>query len=90
MLIPQETGPPIPLGLKANASNEDIDKFQQKIATATSIQLSQTFYDFLLSSIPDVDLAKEYTNCVISTCRFGLKPFVDIGESEVNFHNQLH
>jgi hypothetical protein len=85
VLIPQETGPPIPLGLKANASNEDIDKFQQRIATATSIQLSQTFYDFLLSSIPDVDLAKEYTNCVISTCRFGLKPFVDIGESEVTF-----
>src|SRR5438046_2978324 len=70
-------GVPTPIGLKANANDGEINNFQQKIASATSIKISQSFYDSLLSSIPDVELAKEYTSCVIATCRFGLKPFVD-------------
>jgi hypothetical protein len=85
VLIPQQAGPPVPVGLKANSSDQDVDTFQQKIINATSLKVDQSFYDFASSSIPDVDLAEKYTNCLIGTRKFGFKPFVDIGESEVTF-----
>ena len=85
VVVPVE-GVPIPVGLKAGASDEAIEIFQQRVASATSLKVDQSFYDFALSSVPDVDLAKEYTQCLIATRRFGFRPFVDVGESEVTFN----
>jgi len=86
VLIPTEAGPPIPVGIKANASDQEINTFQQRIASATSIKLNESFYDHLLSSIPDVDLAKEYNTCLLNTCKFGFRTFMDVGENSITFN----
>ena len=59
------------MSFSGNASKEDITRFREKIATATSIQIARQSYDQVVSRIPDVELAREYTKCVIATSGFG-------------------
>jgi hypothetical protein len=61
----------IPLGLSANASDAEISNFRQKTSTATSIQIAQSSYDHIASKIPNVDLAREYTKCIIASTGYG-------------------
>ena len=84
VVVPVE-GVPVPIGLKAGASDAQIDTFRQRVSQASQLRVAQSFYDLALVSIPDAELAAEYTRCLVATRRFGLKPSVDIGENEVTF-----
>jgi hypothetical protein len=74
-------GVPTPMGLSANANNDEINRFSQRVASATSLKVNQSFFDSALTSIPDVELAREYSDCLHQ--QFGLKPVIDVGENEV-------
>ena len=83
----------VPLGIDAGASDSEITNFQQKVANSTSLQVKQNFYDYALTSIPDVELAREYTNCIQSTRQFGFKLFPSVSDREaifvINYTNQF-
>ncbi|HEV7402630.1 MAG TPA: hypothetical protein VGO11_06890 [Chthoniobacteraceae bacterium] len=61
----------VPVGLSANASDNEINTFQQRIAASNSVQISQSSFDQIVSKIPNIDLAREYTKCIIATRGFG-------------------
>lgn len=75
----------IPIKLAAGSSEVQLNQFQEKVRSATSVQVDQSFYDLALTSIPDVDLAREYTNCVVQACKFGFKLYPQINEKDVAF-----
>jgi len=76
-------GAPIELG--SNSGDLTVNAFQQQVINSTSFSLKQSFYDYSLSLVPDVDLAKEYTNCLIQTRKFGFKLFADVTDKDVIF-----
>jgi|GEM_PF-1315744 len=53
-----------PAKLDLGSSDEQITAFQQRIRTATSFSLNQSFYEYAQIAVPDVDLAKVYSGCV--------------------------
>lgn len=75
----------VPVSLNANADETRINDFQSRVINSTSFRLDQSFYSYALSSIPNVELAKEYTNCVIGNQKFGFKLRPTITENVVVF-----
>lgn len=61
------------LGLSASASDEEILEFQQSVTQAGSVTLSDHSYDYLATRIPDAEMARIYTRCVIGTRPFGFR-----------------
>lgn len=68
-----ETGLMQEIGLDFGASEDKINKFQQKIKEAKSIQVNDKFYQSSVVRIPDVGLAKVFTECMEIHTRFGFK-----------------
>ncbi|UOX33119.1 hypothetical protein LXD69_13860 [Flavobacterium sediminilitoris] len=52
------------IGLDFGASENEIDKFQEKIRIAKSLQIDEKFYKSSVTAVPDVELAKAYVQCV--------------------------
>ncbi len=74
----------VPIELGANSSDKDLAEFQQKISSSKELKVTQNFYDYSSISIPDVELAKVYSDCV-NEKRFGFKVTPKIGEKDVFF-----
>jgi hypothetical protein len=75
----------IPLELGANSSEADLNEFQRKVTRSTSLTVTQSFYDYSSTSIPDVELAKVYTECVIGNRRYGFKVTPRVSEKNIFF-----
>lgn len=75
----------VPLGLGVNSSDVQMNEFQSKIRQSTSLTTSQSFYDYAYTNIPDVELAKQYSDCLIGTRKFGFKVNPSISDKEVLF-----
>lgn len=76
-------GTPIQLGI--NSSDTKINDFQSNIKQSSTLTINQSFYDQAYTNIPDVELAKAYTDCVANTRRFGFKTNASISDREVLF-----
>ena len=74
----------VPIELGINSSEAQMSEFQNKIRQSTSLTINQSFYDYAYSNIPDVELAKAYTDC-ISIRKFGFKVNASVNEKEVLF-----
>ena len=74
----------IPIELGASASDQDLSEFQKKVTQSKSLTVKQSFYDYSSISIPDVELAKVYSECV-GNRRYGFKVTPRISEKEVFF-----
>jgi len=59
------------IGLDFGASENEINKFQQKIREAKSIKINDKFYQSSVVAVPDVGLAKVYSECVIKNKNYG-------------------
>jgi hypothetical protein len=75
----------VPIKLGVGASNEDVTTFQSKVRAANSFSLSQSFYDYAYTSVPDVELAKVYADCVTNTRKVGFTVYPTINERDVLF-----
>lgn len=75
----------IPIKIGADASNEQITTFQQQVTSATSFSLDQSFYEYAHTAIPDVELAREYTNCIRESIVYGFKVTANVNERDVYF-----
>jgi len=75
----------VPVSLGANASDDEFASFRQRVLQATSFSVSESFYQSIASSIPNVDLARVYTDCVERTRRFGFKVSATSGEDWASF-----
>lgn len=75
----------IPISLGANASEAEFSAFRQRVLQATSFSVSESSYQSIVSSIPNVDLARVYTDCVERTRTFGFKVNATSGEKWVSF-----
>lgn len=75
----------VPIELGANSSEADLNEFQKKITQSTSLTVTQSFYDYSSTSIPDVELAKVYTECVIGNRRYGFKVTPRVSEKNIFF-----
>lgn len=73
-----------PIELGANSLDKDLDIFQQTIRQSKELKITQGFYDYSSISIPDVELAKVYSDCV-NERRFGFKITPKIGDKDVFF-----
>jgi hypothetical protein len=56
------------LGLDANSSDEELHEFQSKVRQETSFSVASSSYQMMVSSVPNVDLAKVYQECVAKSC----------------------
>lgn len=74
----------VPIELGISSSDVQISEFQSKIRQATSLTITQSFYDYAYSNLPDVDLAKAYTDC-IAIRKFGFKVNASVSDSDVLF-----
>lgn len=54
----------IPFSIGANASNDDFSKFHDKLIQDTTFSVSLSYFQSIVSSIPNVDLARVYSDCV--------------------------
>jgi hypothetical protein len=75
-------GAPVQLG--ANSDNTSLSQFQQQVINSSSFQLSQSFYDYSAISVPDIELAQKYNECLQGQ-KFGFKLFPDIKEKDAVF-----
>ncbi len=55
----------VPVSLGANASDAEVSRFRSQISTASSFTISSDYRKTLVSSIPNVDLAKAYSDCLV-------------------------
>lgn len=55
-------GTPAKLGL--GASDEQINQFQERIKSSTSFSVDQSFYEYARIAVPDVELARAYSDCI--------------------------
>lgn len=75
----------VPISIGANASDSQISTFQQQITNATSLTVAQSFYDQVQMAVPDVELARQYTECLEKTAEFGFKVIPTVNERDVIF-----
>ncbi|HUC80344.1 MAG TPA: hypothetical protein VMR70_05475 [Flavisolibacter sp.] len=73
------------LSLGASHSESQYQQFRSKLVQQSSFRLSQQNSQVLLSSIPNVNLAAEYTNCIEKNRKFGFKVTSTYGEDYANF-----
>ncbi|WP_445710623.1 hypothetical protein [Flavobacterium sp.] len=59
------------IGLDSGASENEIDKFQEKIRKAKSLQIDEKFYKSSVTAVPDVELAKAYVHCISFNQKIG-------------------
>ena len=55
----------VPVTLGANASDQEVTQFRERISKATEFSVREEHYQTIFSSIPNVELAKTYAKCVI-------------------------
>jgi hypothetical protein len=55
----------VPIGLNGNSSDKEINQFQQSVKAGKNLYLKEDFYLKASSSMPDNELAKVYSDCVI-------------------------
>lgn len=53
-----------PVTLNANADNTEISTFQQNIIQDIKFEVKQEFYNLIVRDIPNVDLAKVFSDCL--------------------------
>lgn len=75
----------LPIKLGASASETEISEFQKSVREATSIRIDQSFYDYAYTAIPDVELAKAYTECIAVSRRYGFLVNAVVNEKDVLF-----
>lgn len=75
----------VPVEIGASASNNEISEFQRKVREATSLTITQSFYDYSVTRIPDVELANAYTQCILASRKFGFKITPIVNEKDVLF-----
>jgi hypothetical protein len=75
----------VPISIGASSSDAEINTFQQRIANATSFAVSQAFYDQVQIAVPDVEMARAYTECLESTAEYGFKVIPTVNEKDVIF-----
>jgi hypothetical protein len=75
----------VPLGIGINSSQSEFEEFQRKIRNATILNLTQSFYDYSSTIIPDVELAKVYSDCIKDSRLYGFKILKTVGEKEAYF-----
>jgi len=74
-----------PMELGAGATKTSLTEFQNRVRNATSLSVNQSFYDYSSTLIPDVELAKVYSECVIGNRRYGFKVTPRVGDKDVFF-----
>lgn len=72
------------VNLGANADDEEIKIFQEKISHITEMQIDQSFYENLNFMVPSIALAKEYNECKKINTQ-GLTIDTNIGDKKVVF-----
>ncbi|UBB89935.1 hypothetical protein J4771_00870 [Candidatus Kaistella beijingensis] len=75
----------LPLNLTGNSDNEQVNEFQNKIRSGTTLKLKENFYNNSFSSIPDVELASIYSDCVAKNCGYGFNLTVNPSEKDAYF-----
>lgn len=75
----------VPISIGANASDAEINTFQQRITSSSSFTVSQQFYDNVQVSVPDVEMARAYTECLEKTAEYGFRVIPTINEKDVIF-----
>jgi hypothetical protein len=75
----------VPISIGAGASDQEIATFQQRISTATSFAVSESFYEQVRIAVPDVEIARAYTECLEGTAEYGFKVLPTINERDVIF-----
>jgi hypothetical protein len=76
----------IPIGLKGGESDNEINDFQNTVKTGQSLKLEEHFYLNTSQSMPDVELAKVYTECVLGFAgKFGFIINANVSEKSVFF-----
>lgn len=74
----------VPVTLNAHATKEEVNEFQKKVKSAHSFSLSESFYEYAVLSVPDLELAREYRICV-GERKFGFRLFPLVTETEATF-----
>jgi hypothetical protein len=62
----------VPVSLGANSSSDEQTKFKSKVQQAQSISFAKSFYERTYTSIPDIELAKTYSDCIYRNRKTGL------------------
>lgn len=75
----------IPISLNVGSSESEISQFQERIRNAVNLTVQQNFYDYALTTVPDVELARQYTECVERSRKFGFKLYPTVNEADVSF-----
>lgn len=75
----------IPIEIGANSSDLQINEFQSKVKESKSLTISKSFYDYAYTNIPDVELARAYTDCINDSRKFGFKVKTSISNKDVLF-----
>jgi hypothetical protein len=75
----------VPLGLDAGASDNEINEFQRKVKAGSSLKVKDDFFSQSFAAIPDVDLAKAYTDCVAKSCAVGFSINANMSEKDAFF-----
>lgn len=75
----------VPIELGVSSSDNQLTEFQNRVRNASSLTLNQSFYDFASTIIPDVELAKVYTECVTNRRQYGFKITPRVGENDAFF-----
>jgi hypothetical protein len=75
----------VPIKLNADASDSEISQFQQRIRQSSSFTLDQSFYAYASTAVPDVELAKVYSDCIANSTQTGFRIFPSVGDDSVLF-----
>jgi hypothetical protein len=68
-----ETGVMQEIGLDVGSSENSINKFQEQIREAKSIQIDSKFYQSSVTAVPDTAMAKAYVDCITGQQITGFK-----------------
>lgn len=75
----------VPLGIGAGASDSEINTFQQKVKSATSFSVTESFYESAQVAVPDVEIARAYTECLERTAEYGFRVIPTVNDRDVIF-----
>ena len=77
----------IPISIGANASDDDYTIFHDKLLQDTNFSVSFSYFQSIVSSIPNVDLARVYSDCVRNMPpMFGFKVDATSGANWASFN----
>lgn len=75
----------VPIKLGADADNTQVKQFQQKVQQSTTFHVDQAFYAYASTSVPDVELAKVYSDCLSNSAQTGFRIFSTTTDNSVQF-----